>query len=395
MKSNNLKLLLFLLFFVNINAKAYTVARQNVLPAKEATKHFLYIVGYSGTLGNTLVKSAITTAAKYEELYPRSYHLFIMGEDPQYQDAKLAKFPITLTHSDDNDLDASTLYKIADKHGEDFSAVHVFSHNSAAAGAGLQKTQRLTYNDKDIKKLAKTLAKDAYVFLHGCNSGWYEAPGMSEVLKVPVWGSFSGTDFEELYDVGEWFNHNEGNYPLGSDNPEFNSLSFSNPKKCSQGHCIRMRPDNSGYKGTWGKYNVGLGFYKQFCNKNKEEACLSAYKKMLLAYPSYHNATELYSYDSYKENLKDFLCPSRSSQTKYQECLKILDLTEANPSTVANLSSWKGKSLACNEKDNKCFFQLTGCVAGVCNVDALPGAKTRLSELQKEYLKGLKAFQTK
>ncbi len=393
MSSKLVKFCLFLTFLINTRAYAFSVARQSEVDLKSSEKQFLYVIGYSGTLGSTLIRSALTVSAKYKELYPRSYHLFVIAKDPQYEQEKLKRYPWQVTLTNDENLSAKKLIELARDHDKDFSAIHVFSHNSALAGVGLQKTERLTHADKELKKLSKVLTDDAYVFLHGCNTGWYEAPNMAAMLKVPVWGSFSGTDFEELYDVGEWFNHNQGNFPEGATVAEFNLLSYLTPKKCSQGHCIRMRPDNSTYSGTWGKYKVGLGFYKQFCPKSSESDCLSAYKKMLLAYPSYHNTHEAQSFDAYKENLIDFLCPSRTyKSTKYQECLDILKFTDLNPSVVSPGNSFKGTSLKCSPKDNTCYFQVVGCQSGVCSFEPTTASKVGLTELQKEYLHGLKAF---
>ncbi len=152
------------------------------------------------------------------------------------------------------------------------AGIHMYGHSSLFGGATLTYGHRINAFDASaqplFRKIAERLAPDAFVTLNGCNTGYKQAPQWSALLKVPVRGTLTGTDFQELHANGQWYFHNPGQFPVGEWLTE-NAETYTPAIKRWEGGQVRMMPTNSLYNGSWGDFEGGLGFPKFFCNYDR------------------------------------------------------------------------------------------------------------------------------
>ena len=112
---------------------------------------------------------------------------------------------------------------------------------------------RLSIKTIGIEKLKGHFSNDAYLFLHGCNTGFILAPFLSNLLNIPVAASLTSTDFQKLHSDGEFYLTAKGFSP-NSDWAHRNKNSYNFETSCRYGKCLRLKPDNHPYIGYWGEY---------------------------------------------------------------------------------------------------------------------------------------------
>ena len=95
---------------------------------------------------------------------------------------------------------------------------------------------RLSIKTIGIEKLKGHFSNDAYLFLHGCNTGFILAPFLSK-----------------LHSDGEFYLTAKGFSP-NSDWAHRNKNSYNFETSCRYGKCLRLKPDNHPYIGYWGEY---------------------------------------------------------------------------------------------------------------------------------------------
>ena len=314
--------LTFLVFALTLNAHAsYHVATYNseTLDLNKPTR--LLVVGNGDDLGLLFDEVAKAKALKYQENYPQDQiALIAINEKELGSERVLKRYGFTIQRNDSSTLDGKEFIKEASKFKK-IASLDIFSHSSAQFGIHLDgRANRLNINTKGLEALKPNFMKDAYAYLHGCNSGFNLAPFLSATWGIPVAGSMTSTNFQQLHSDGNFYLTEEG-YAPNTDWAKTNTLSYDVQTECKGGTCLRLKPDNTPYVGFWGAYREGgLPFYKFFCLKNSEADCLRVMAKSMLSHTLTANLKKDSSLDLYKKAVIDFLCPISSKKDLRGEC---------------------------------------------------------------------------
>lgn len=185
----------------------------------------------------------------------------------------------------------------------------------------------------------------ATISLFGCNAGFGLAEYLSEVFDIAVAGSLTSSDFQQLHSLDDFYRNDASLKPPGSWSSS-NSLSFKNPVPCSQGACLRMKPDEFPYSGMHGIYDQGLPYYKFFCSDMTEQQCLQSKAQWILGVLSLKPLFPSSDLDTYKTVVRDVLCPNAVNTQLKSTCTEKLIEAETNPNLV--YSPFKGKMPTCN-----------------------------------------------
>lgn len=300
---------------------SYIVASFNsdVLDTNKPTR--VLLVGQGDDLKLLFQEVATAKAIKYKEQYPEDQILLIaVNEKDVGSEWALKKWGFTLHDIDRSTLDGKEFLKVAVPFKK-IRSLDIFSHSSAQFGVHLEgHGNRLNLNTKNLEDLSPNFMKDAYAYLHGCNTGFNLAPYLSNVWGIPVAGSMTSTNFQRLHSDGNFYLSEEGFAPNSAWATE-NSLSFNEPMNCRKGTCQRLKPDNTPYVGWWGAYREGgLPFYKFFCVRNSAEDCKRVMAKSLLSHSLIVDLKKNSSLEEYKKGIVDFLCPISSEKDLRAEC---------------------------------------------------------------------------
>lgn len=263
------------------------------------------------------------------------------------------------------------------------ASIDFIGHNGAFLGFVLEDYSNRFFL-KDIPGLAALRGRftaDAFIRVLGCNTAWKLAPALARALQVPVGGTFTFADVQNLHENGEWFYHDAGRYPDGRFLNR-NELSFFDPISCVRdGGCARLKTVNSPYTGRHGNYGGGLPILKYFCADLAKEECA---RRMAL---SMQYQTGLRAMDhrlelsAYAENLSELFCPSWKDAVKRRDCR---DRVEAHVLGQGRLprtfSTFAGKPLACDMRqcqfkeecaNGKCVFVVTSTAPSTAVTDEL------------------------
>ena len=351
------------------------------------------VVGYGSELGLQFVDTAIAQARRLQELEPSSQVLIIGGMEKsksRYRSYFSGK-KVNLVYIDDRILKNSQLLKVLTNFRK-IASLHFFSHNAVNHGMGIEEVResekRFSHRLRGVADLKRRFTDDAYVFLHGCNTGFTIAPNLSKLWSVPVHGSLAATNFQELYSDNMWYIHDPGLFPSHLSLADVNRVSYLNPRGCWRGACIRLRPDPQPYTGYWGRFESGLGFFKAFCNfsgRRSESKCYKGIAHAILGHVSYNPIGFNVDYNTYKQSVVDFLCPAtyKASNARCKEALRQTDNGEYTTYTALN---W-GNPLQCTLKG--CDVSAR-CNTRECGVEAPRNRNPRA--LIQEYRLLLKAY---
>lgn len=335
------KKLLSVVFFSSITAQAYHVSKLNG-PVVDFDRNTRVIaVGYSGGMGDLFVKSASARARRYLQIFPDDQILLIRNKenvnDVGAWDTYLG-FEVYETGS--ARLSGQRLVHFLTKFKPGvLKSLDVFSHSAPGAGMALERGIRSEFFSAltpDVEQLKEIFSEGAFANIHGCNGGFLQAPTLSELWKIPVSGALSGSDFQRLNSNGDWYFNNSGQYPTDTPWASKNLLSFTSPLSWMRGS-IRMKPQNSPYRGVWGVLMDGLPFNKFFCNYDSatEESCSKSMAESLLGFISKKNISSESSFEDYRQVVLDFLCPvSASDPTVREACVAALVASESDPNVT-------------------------------------------------------------
>ncbi|NCN25957.1 hypothetical protein GW915_00115 [bacterium] len=369
----------------------------------------IFVIGYAGGLGDQLFKSAVSRARRYRELYPKHQIAFI-GPDKldeslssydsyaEYRSA-LSRFGLELEHMDDKWLLSNRLMPLL-KSFKQIQSIDIFSHSAAHLGVGLEdipssssyyKYKRFNYLTEGLSSLKSHFLSGAYIMLHGCNSGFTQAPKMAALLGIPVAGSLSSTNTQELFSDDSWYFNDSGRYPRGVSRSSYNSSSFASGRfSCSSGHCHRMRPEAYPYVGGWGRLTAGLTHYKFFCGTAEaSSACKQTMALALLGHPGV-NSRAAYDLSAFKENVKEFLCPDSNRASAKKECFEKMEASLTDP-TVSYAGLLSGKPVRCDFAG--CDVKIScGRKCSITHVGANPQPRTMQNEF-RAYVEGFRLLQ--
>jgi len=356
----------------------------------------LLIAGGGDDLGTQFQEVAKSKALKYQELNPDYQIVFITAEEKGLNNIGILKnwgfnLQVEKRSSFDGDafLDEAVKFK-------KIASIDIFSHSSAQYGIHLDgKANRLTLNTKGVERLKGHFIKDAYAYLHGCNTGFNLAPFLSKAWEIPAAGSMTSTNFQKLHNDGNFYLTEEGFYP-NTDWATVNDLSFASSQSCKAGTCLRLKPDNQPYVGFWGEYrDGGLPFYKFFCIKNSGQDCKSVMAKSLLSFVGTSSLKTSSTLPEYKKVVVDFLCPISAKRELRRECEESLESALVTGDETYN--PFSRPLVECNFEGCKAEIvckkvPLTRISKpGTCELsNNFPGKATTLVREYKAYLDGFK-----
>lgn len=348
-------------------AQAYLTAQVGNAPLTPYARTHILVAGSGNELGSLFQESVATKAKKYKELYPtEQIYIFVFEEKPDGDETNvqmLSRWGFSNIRSTGSSLGSSDFMNELAQFNQ-IASLDVYSHGTFYYGIQLDGwfnrldvsddatggNKRLSPQDDRYSKVKGHFTGDAFVMLHGCNTG-YLATILYQAWKVPVAGSFTQTNFEYLFSDGLFYMRDtdeSGNksYPKTGNFKSQNDQSFKKPISCDQGACVRLKPDIYGYYGYWGENsNGGLPFYKFFCSKTiGETTCQRGMAKAAVSFVTNVAVDETSSLESYKKAVQDILCPNEVKHpTLRGECVQALEQSldgenlTYNPAQVAQI----------------------------------------------------------
>ena len=391
-------ILLLLLCSITTHANAYLITSfySNEIDYSQPTR--LLIAGDGHDLGLLFQEVAKSKALKYHELNPDYQIILITAEEKELDNKQaLKRWGFNLQDEKRSSLDGESFLKEAIKFKK-IASIDIFSHSSAQHGIHLDgRSNRLDLTTKGVAQLRSHFIKDAYAYLHGCNSGFYMAPFLSKEWEIPVAGSMTSTNFQKLHNSGDFYLTDPGLAP-DSEWKTANDLTFLKTIDCRDGACMRLKPDNHPYVGFWGEYtDGGLPFYKFFCVKNSTQDCERVMAKSLLSFIGTTNLNSKSSFTDYKKVAIDFLCPINAKRELRKECEENLESALLTGDETYN--PFSKALLECDFKKCKAEVDCTKVLftkiskPGTCGLKiTYPGQATTLVREYKSYLQGFKSL---
>lgn len=367
----------FIALLMCVNSMAYSIFTLKPLNWSKIKSVDVFIAGYGEEMGLQFLYGAIARAQKHDEMYDDSRGQVIMWAEEwnKRKDRKvLEDRGFTILEINSRSLN---LKRIED-HLKEFPAIrslHIVSHNAAFQGNAIQRSSdRMGPDNFPWAELSSKFTNDSYVYLHGCNTGFLIAPGISKNLGRPVFGSMTSTDFQEIFADGDWYHNNAqfGQFPKGMSKMKTSGELYSSTESCWKGYCHRMMPNIHPYRGYWGSYEIGLPYYQAFCNyaDGNSESC----KKGIAAAIS---TTLTINPKSWEDKVIDFMCPRMADPTVFQNCIDVLK------GTSEKRVFW-GKNIKCTRK--KCDFSLQAGRGNEGNrVQNFVGNDAGLSQMRKDF----------
>lgn len=340
---------------------------------------------------------ANSKALKYSELYPDEQIVLLAKNESKFTSTNknlLRSWGFIIQSDKSNTFSGEALVRELAKFSK-IASIDIFSHGAAQFGLYLENSlNRLSVTTLGIDKLKGHFTEDAFIFMHGCNTGFILAPFISKILEIPVAASLTSTDFQKLHSDGDFYLTDKGFYP-NSDWARKNKISYKNESGCRYGKCLRLKPDNHPYIGYWGEYfDGGLPFYKFFCPNVIEEKCKRVMAKSLFSFIGTTNLTLDSGIEDYKKALVDFLCPISAKRNIRSECE--MNLENALLTKDDTYSPFKGVLLDCNFKncnfDFKCSRILSASIPDAKKCSLINKSNRKATTLVKEYRAYLSGF---
>lgn len=324
----------------------------SVTPTQEVR---VIVIGRGKEMGRQFAKAAMGKAFRLREFdSTRPVVIISIREDGNSSDKTFfQRFGVNLFRFDDSLLSGKVLVQELKKLGP-IASLEFYSHSGWEVGPGLEGGDyRFNLGTDDVESLGARFTRNAYVMIHGCNSGYKIAPGLSKMWNgIPVAGSLTATDFQQFHTDNVWYHQNPGEYPSRGDWASSNQTTYESLVSCNEptNPCYRMKPDNSPYSGVWGVFKTGLGFYKWSCANGEDDTCRRGVREAVLSSVSVLPGRESSSFEEYKTLTKDWMCANSAFGTERNECLANIDQAYATGNST--YTSFRGNSLDCS---------LTGC----------------------------------
>ncbi len=320
---------LYFSFFFSLSTHAYVVSTYSSQQLNYTAQTRILVTGAGKEQGTQFQQVANAKARKLHDLYPNDQIVLIAkNEGPGNQNKKLlSRWGFVNQYENKNIFNGERLINEIVKFKK-VASIDIFAHGTALYGIFLEDTKnRFSRETKSTVNIKNNFAKDAYIFFHGCNVGFDFAPYLSGLLNIPVAGAMTSSDFQRLHNDGSFYLTEEGYYP-NSDWAKENTSTFNKSTTCSDGNCLRLKPDNHPYYGYWGEYKAGgLPFYKFFCVNNSQKDCERVMAKSLYTFIGTTNLKLNSSFKEYKDLLGDFLCPISGTRDYRRVCREKLDLS--------------------------------------------------------------------
>lgn len=373
------KFISFICFFfisiLSVQSYAYSVFTLKKVNWGQVKTVDVFIAGFGKELGLQFLYGAITRARMHDELYPDSRaQVVIWAEENGKREDRATLLQrgmhileVNHWHLRDRSI-AKEIRKLPP-----VSSLHVVSHSSAVYGFALQHNYRTNSDAKLWQQIKDRFTDDFYIFLHGCNTGFLLAPALSKVVKRPVFGSLTSTDFQQIFENDQWYHNNPGTgeFPTGLAKKQVNDVLFSTNESCWKGFCHRMMSNEHNYHGYWGNYTVGLPFYKPFCNFAYSDPgrCMKGIAQAVYT-------TTAIGAQSWEDKVEDFLCPRMADPKVHSRCVAALK-------NGGEQNFYRGNTLQCSLKG--CDFSLTHTRKGGNKVTNFVGDDAGVKPFEQEY----------
>lgn len=302
------------------------------------TTHIL-LVGDSDELGELPLYAAATRARRYAQLYPNDQIALFVTKD--VSSSTVARTSATVVRqepfgdavalADLSRLTGPKLVAALDRFTR-IASIDFFGHSSPfgalleSSGDDRVLAPQLPIN---MAALKDNFARDLnpYVTFNGCNGAAHVAPELSRLWQLPVSGALTGSNFQELMSDGRWYFNDEGFSPPGTTKASRNDKSFgaASAPSCGAGACVRMKPQDSPYRGVWASpdsgFQYGLGYYKFFCDyADPQGTCAKGMATSLYAFPSIKPIDKNASDGDVKDVLADFFCSGSKDPAWFDGC---------------------------------------------------------------------------
>jgi hypothetical protein len=335
--NKSLIILLLSIFSTNLYASFTASNFKNI---NSSLPTHLIIIGHPDKLGGLFVNSALTKSQIYSDISTND-QVIILGRDEDRLSVKNAGYNIIEAHKG---LLRPGVIKEAIKEIKLLSSIDIYAHTNPYSGATLDNNTWvmpfLNESDDLWDEVINKINNSSFVFIHGCSSGFTFAPTLASKLKIAVFASLTATDFQYQYNKSFWsFEYN-----------------IKNLKKSSK-NIVRMKPNNSTYKGHWGNWSAG-GYpsYKLFCGTNDNSNCELGAIEGIATFPSFQSYHQVKQNNkNYKNQLEEFLCPYGYDLKKQQIC-KINLEKSLNENSHETYSPFRGKTLVCDRERCKAHF---------------------------------------
>lgn len=332
------------------------------------TTHIL-LVGDSSHLGELPLYAATTRARRYAQLYPNDQIVIFVTKD--VRSATVAQTGSTVVRqepfgqavalADLSRLTGAKLVAAMDRFPR-IASIDFFGHSSpfgALLEAEGEDRILAASMPANIAALKDNFARDAvpFVTLNGCNGAAHVAPELSKLWEVPVSAALTGSNFQELMSDGRWYFNDEGFYPSTTRRSPKNDKSFGPgvTPACSAGACVRMKPQDSPYRGVWANpdtgFQYGLGYYKFFCDfADPQNTCAKGMAASLYAFTSIKPIDRRASDADVKEVLADFFCNGSADPAWFDGCRTNLFAAAASGAAFSPMKSANDYSHECDFK---------------------------------------------
>ncbi|WP_413560031.1 hypothetical protein [Bdellovibrio sp. HCB209] len=328
------------------NASAYLVATEPArLNPNVATD--IFIAGFGGDQGNQFTHSAVLGARISRDRFPARQRVIIaaVNDSAGYEGSLLEKGGLNLRRADKDGLTGERLVATLNSLGVRASSMQFYGHANTYNGFRLQtKYKRLDHDDDSFAALGRFIRTDGFAVIHSCNSAWLLAPTAARLWNRPVFGSFAGSNFQNLKSDGQWYYNDPGFYPGNLSWKSSTSQLTQNTLSCADGRCVRLKPVNIPYHDSFGRFSRGLGFYKVFAPDATQIPRALVHLTML--YPTKSPATPSSTRVEFATALADWMCPSDKSMEKYNACKAAIVNEEFRSKPF--LSYFSGTPIACN-----------------------------------------------
>ncbi|MGE0527805.1 MAG: hypothetical protein AB7P49_12125, partial [Bdellovibrionales bacterium] len=281
----------------------------------------LLVAGHGGAMGTLFQNAAASRAKKYADLFPTHQIILIAVNemDDEQNGALLGRWGFQVIAKRTRMLSAQNLaselyYSTA------IASFDLYSHSNRERGAALDKDQYITPEAWELQSWRGKFTANAWAHIHGCNSGYYLAPALARLWRIPVAGSFTGTHFQRLHSTDEFYPNEKRLAPPGPF-ASSNVFSFSGPQACAKAGCLRMHPDPYAYWGEWGRFSHGLGFYRFFCGSVPESECELRMALSLLGYIGKVNLRAESPIQEFKSVLWEYMCPINATEDVRARCV--------------------------------------------------------------------------
>lgn len=326
----------------------------------------ILLIGDSHELDDLPLRAAATKARRYAQLYPTDQVVLFVTKEVSTSDIARtgAKVVTKETFGDVKLADLSALEAdklIAALHKfRRIGSIDFFGHSSPWGALLETHATNRTLGPKtpvNVGILKDNFARDVdpYVMLHGCNGGVTAAAFLSKLWEVPVSGALTGSNFQTLRSDGRWYFNDEGFFPRSTAEVTVNDKSFGASVKpaCSAGACVRMKPQDSPYRGVWANpdtgFQFGLSYYKFFCNyEDDASTCARGMARSLHAFASVQPVDASSSDDALKVVLGDFFCSGSADPATFDACKSGLFAAAASGAAFSPMKSANDYSLECD-----------------------------------------------